>query len=505
MSGIRRYRYAILQKKKLKGRKKAEGREISSTDPDRLVGDMLHAVIGNVGDPVFLHNVTVGKRKTTNVEIDTIVNAAKPTLMGSNQGVDGAVHEAIDNILHKKGGFNEKIREELDGKPGGVLGGRVRCERGSAVMTKGYGLCRYVIHAVGTVFDCKSDLAKKLEICSSSRVRILESCYREIVRVIRAHPEIKNVAIPIIGSGRYGFPFEMAAKIAITGVGNALLEWQQEDGEYFNSMSESVQNIYFCVWDNNTNNRKNIKDKFRSLNSLLSRYRRILNRGKSVVSHYSPQSQMQYFTEIKKYDHDRGYFCIAKVIRVVLSFLRLSIFFVYTCLKDVLGGKDWQRRRFWVEMTVALKIGMAVLFGYLLVHCSQAATGAPGILLRFILCYNLADTITYLISLILMADIQKPSANVIRSMLLLLLNYVEVSIEIACLYLLHYGTGRMSFLQALQPGLMGELPEGFNLCSLGDYLLYYGNTAVKFFFITMAFGYLAGHLRQRTFRRQNMA
>ena len=74
-----------------------------------------------------------------------------------------------------------------------------------------------------------------------------------------------------------------------------------------------------------------------------------------------------------------------------------------------------------------------------------------------------------------------------------------------CLYFLQYRTEGMTFLQALQPGLMGELPEGFKLCSLGDYLLYYGNTAVKFFFITMAFGYLSGHLRQRTFRRQNAA
>lgn len=156
-------------------------------------------------------------------------------------------------------------------------------------------------------------------------------------------------------------------------------------------------------------------------------------------------------------------------------------------------------------MTVALKIGMAVLFGYLLVHCSQATIEEAGFWLKGILYYNLADTITYLISLILMADIQKPSANVIRSMLLLLLNYVEVSIEAACLYFLQYRTEGMTFLQALQPGLMGELPEGFKLCSLGDYLLYYGNTAVKFFFITMAFGYLSGHLRQRTFRRQNAA
>ena len=79
--------------------------------------------------------------------------------------------------------------------------------------------------------------------------------------------------------------------------------------------------------------------------------------------------------------------------RIILSILRL--FSVYTYLKDAAGGRNWQRRRFWVEMTVALKIGMAVLVGYLLVHCSQAAAGAPGGLLRFILCYNLADTITY--------------------------------------------------------------------------------------------------------------
>ena len=133
----------------------------------------------------------------------------------------------------------------------------------------------------------------------------------------------------------------------------------------------------------------------------------------------------------------------------------------------------------------------------------QTEPGALNYLLIFMLGYNLADTVTYLISLILMADIQKPSANVIRSMLLLLLNYVEVSIEMACLYFLNYD--KMTFLQALQPGLLGELPNDFYLNGIRDYLLHYGNAALKFFFITMAFGYLAGHLRQRTFRRQDAA
>lgn len=187
--------------------------------------------------------------------------------------------------------------------------------------------------------------------------------------------------------------------------------------------------------------------------------------------------------------------------RRILTYLRfLSI---YTYLKDLFGGKNWQRRRFWVEMTVAIKIGAAALIGGLFVYCNQAENGISGVWLQRILCYNLADTVTCLISLILMADIQKPSANVIRSMLLLLLNYVEVSIEMACLYFLNYD--KMTFLQALQPGLLGELPNDFYLNGIRDYLLHYGNAALKFFFITMAFGYLAGHLRQRTFRRQDAA
>ena len=235
----------------------------------------------------------------------------------------------------------------------------------------------------------------------------------------------------------------------------------------------------------------------------MEKYKEVYQKKAQVVTQNSLQSQLQYITELIKYDRKRGYFCIARMTRIILSIFRL--FSVYTYLKDAAGRRNWQRRRFWVEMTVAVKIGIAVLIGYLLVNCSQAGKGEMEFCLRFILYYNLADTITYLISLILMADIQKPSANVIRSMLLLLLNYVEVSIEAACLYFLQYRTEGMTFLQALQPGLMGELPEGFKLCSLGDYLLYYGNTAVKFFFITMAFGYLSGHLRQRTFRRQNAA
>ncbi len=468
---------------------------------EKNVRFMFHVVQGDISDETLLKDIYRDTSLKKKMQMDAIVNAAKPTLMGSSQGVDGAIHAKIDAFLGGDGEFNKRICEELEQRNEGD-GNRIRCRRGQAVITKGYNLSEYIIHVVGSLYDGQYGWKKILFSCSSSRIRTLESCYREIIRIAREHPDIKNIGVPIIGSGEYGFPFDMAVKIAVTALGNALLEWRREDREYFDDRTEGLQNIFFFVWDNSSDS-SIINEKVKTVKTVLREYRKNFGRGRQVVSHYSPQSQQQYLFEILRYDRDRGYFCIARLIRIILTGLRF--FSIYTYLKDLFGRKNWQRRRFWVEMTVALKIGMAVLFGYLLVHCSQATIEEAGFWLKGILYYNLADTVTYLITLILMADIQKPSANVIRSMLLLLLNYVEVSIEAACLYFLQYRTEGMTFLQALQPGLMGELPEGFNLCSLGDYLLYYGNTAVKFFFITMAFGYLAGHLRQRTFRIQNAA
>ena len=119
---------------------------------------------------------------------------------------------------------------------------------------------------------------------------------------------------------------------------------------------------------------------------------------------------------------------------------------------------------------------------------------------NWILLYNMADTTTYLIALLVMTDIQKPSANIIRSLLLLLLNYMEVSLDITALYLLRYQDSGITFLEALEPGLIGGTCDCVDMTTICDYMLYYGNTALKFFFVTMVFGYLSGHMRQRQFR-----
>jgi O-acetyl-ADP-ribose deacetylase (regulator of RNase III) len=453
---------------------------------------MFHVVPGDISDERLLKDVSRNTHRKKKVQIDAIVNAAKPTLMGSGQGVDGAIHSKIDAFFGEKGEFNKRICEEL-GQQSGENGSRVRCQRGQAVITKGYNLSKYIIHVVGSLYDGQYGWKKHLFSCSSSRIRTLESCYREIIRTARAHPDIKNIAVPIIGAGEYGFPFEMAVKIAVTALGNALLEWKREDREYFDDRKEGLQNIFLFVWDNSPDEAV-IDEKVKTVKKVLRKYRKIFGQGRQAVPHNSFQAQQQYFFEIFRYDKDRGYFCIAWLIRLILAVLRFLS--GYTYLKDIFGGKNWQRRRMWVEITVVLKIVTASLIGFYLFR-----GGNFGNVIRFLLYYNLIDTVTYLISLILMADIQKPSANVIRSMLLLLLNYVEVSLEMSCLYFQQYKADHMTFLQALGPGFIGEMPDGFAIESFADHMLHFGNTALKFFFITMAFGYFAGHLRQRTFRR----
>ena len=82
-------------------------------------------------------------------QIDVVVNAANPTLMGSKEaGVDYEIHKMINKDLSKGKKFKDKIREELDENKN-YPEELIRCERGKAVTTSGYNFCKYVIHVVG--------------------------------------------------------------------------------------------------------------------------------------------------------------------------------------------------------------------------------------------------------------------------------------------------------------------------------------------------------------------
>lgn len=455
------------------------------------ISSMLRIVKGNIVD----------SNNWENGYIDTIVNAAKPTLMGSNQGVDGALHRAMDRFIGGTGKWNEYICQEL-----GVLkkDNKILCNRGMAVTTKGHGYCKWIIHTVGCMYDGPFDNSGEPingKECTSSCVNLIESCYLEVMREIAKHLDIETVGIPIIGSGEYRFPFKLAVKIAISSIGNALIEWKKRDEELF-EMSK-LKEIKIFIFDSNHQKQE---CNFICAKEILEEYKKYFDKEKRAVFQSTCEAHFRYINEILKYDTKRGYFAIARAFRYLLMAVR-TLFIPCLYLKDALAKADWEGRRQTVEIITTLKIFLPILFWYIL----QFTTGyfwknlQIEYLLRcvftVIIIYSMTDTITYLLTLIFMADIQRPSANLARSIILLFINYIETACDLAFLYYLYYRSVsvKFHFREALAFGFVGvSAIEKYSTWM--DYMFLYLNEGLKFYFLTLVLGYFFNHLRLRDFR-----
>jgi len=146
----------------------------------------------------------------TGLDSDAIVNAANERLAHGG-GVAG--------VISRKGG--PVIQRESDG----WVRQHGRVVTGSAAITSGGNLkARYVIHAVGPIYDGTPRSAE-----------LLASAVRSALRMADEH-DLRSIALPAISTGIFGYPIEEAAQVML----RAAIEYLR--GE------TGLERVVFCLY-----------------------------------------------------------------------------------------------------------------------------------------------------------------------------------------------------------------------------------------------------------------
>lgn len=339
------------------------------------------------------------------MDVEAIVNAAKPSLLGGH-GVDGEIHRVAGREL-----FDEC--EKMPGSPN-------RCNPGEAKLTNGYRLkAKNVIHTVGPKWSGGKN----------GEATILKKCYESVLE-LAVKNNISTIAFPAISIGSYKYPVEEATKIALSTIHNFLLK---------NTILREVtivtftQDVYKCYMDiyNSYN------EKMREPTSFFCKL--FLGTGQSkILINTAFDEQVSYLKKVWEDDplHSFGLMRLIRLILILSQFIFPGLY-----IRHFVGKRSWKARRVAIELQVIFKIFFPFILLYFRLPFIFKIISDIGIplnalksILVFIVCYFLAETILYLLSLIFIGDIQSPSADRNRSITLVLLNYLEVTFDYAVIY-----------------------------------------------------------------------
>lgn len=133
----------------------------------------------------------------TKMELDAIVSATDPALSGSG-GADGSIQRAAGHrfLLKRLGALRP----------------------GEAKITRAGGLpCKYLIYTVGPVWQGGD----------RGEAELLASCYRKCLELAK-RKGCKSLAFPLISSGSFGCPKDLALHTAVSAISSFLLNSEME-------------------------------------------------------------------------------------------------------------------------------------------------------------------------------------------------------------------------------------------------------------------------------------
>ena len=143
--------------------------------------------------------IAIRKIGITSAGTQAVVNAANAQLLQGG-GVCGVIFKAAGA---------HRLQKECD-----RIG---HCPTGSAVITSGYDLCDYIIHAVGPIYQGGRN----------NEAKDLYSCYEKALDLAKEN-NINSIAFPLISSGIYGYPKQEAFAIAL----KSCDDWIRKNDDY---------------------------------------------------------------------------------------------------------------------------------------------------------------------------------------------------------------------------------------------------------------------------------
>ena len=146
-----------------------------------------------------MQTISIQKISITKLKTDIIVNAANQHLQHGG-GVCGYIFEAAGA---------SQLQKACD-----KIGG---CITGSAVITPGFNLCKYIVHAVGPVWHGGN----------SKEPQNLYSCYRKSLDLAKEH-NVHSIGFPLISAGIFGYPIDKAWRKAL----QAVHDWCESFPDY---------------------------------------------------------------------------------------------------------------------------------------------------------------------------------------------------------------------------------------------------------------------------------